>query len=360
MSTPTLPVLPSTAQAIENTGVNKVWGQQGAGTPKFWERFSRYIYRNSRATKTPPCALQAKDGMYLLMANTGMDIIFKGRFENASVSEETGAIFAGPITARRAESKRQPIELREGEDPTGLVRQAIMGGLGKWGDHLPLRMFARLLTNGRTDGPGAVKPGPVQNCYDGQPLFSLTHKINPLAKVGPAAGQKANLIKLKGAVDEAAVTSIFTTLRRWPDLDGVSLPNADGEVRPLILCPSDESAIRWAHVLGGPQLSKELLQQALNAAVSSVVVGRAEIMVWPWLVTEAETGLSFDPEKRSIVLSGTGRAPAIYAEENPPVIRNTGPQGQPAHDKAADELYVRAYVEMGVAEYRSVLAIDEP
>lgn len=358
MSTPTIPVFPSTAQAIENTGVNKVWGQQGAGTPKFWERFARYIYRDSRGTKTPPCALQNKDGQYLLMSNTGMDIIFKGRFEPASTSEETGAIFAGPITARRAESARQPIELFDDEDPTGIIRQVIMGGLGKWGDHLPLRMFARLLTNGRTDGPGAINPGPVQSCYDQQPLFSKTHKINPLAKVGPAAGIKSNMIALPAGADESAVASIFTTLRRWPDLDGVSLPNADGEVRPLILCPNDSLALQWAHILGGPQLPKELMQQALNASVSSVVVGRAEIMVWPWLATEAETGLAFDPEKRSIVLSGTGRSPAIYREINPPVIRNTGPQGQPAHDKAADELYVRAKVEMGVAEYRSILAVD--
>lgn len=348
------PVAPNSAQNLLISQTNTTWGLVGSGFPEFWEKFGQVIYRDTVAKMAAPCPIQYKDGWYLMLANDGISYDFKARFEPWNLMEVTGAIMAGPITAQRLDGPNQPIELRPGEDPTGLIRQVIMEKYKQWAEFLPLTLFTKQLVNGR------VSTGfPVTTCYDGLPLFSTTHAINPTSKVGPSSGTLNNIVQLPGAIDESAFTAVSDRLLRFPDVDGVTLPNAMTTSRPLILAPSEATAVRWAHVLGGPQIPKELFQQANNAAITSVLVGRAEIMIFPYLVTLAESGLAFNPEKRSYVFSRSGRRPIIFREEQTPKIQNTGAQAQPAYEFNADVIFGRAYCMTGYGEYRSVVAVDE-
>lgn len=350
----TFPVAPAAAQNLLVSQVNAAWGMVGAGFPKFWEKLGRYMYRDSVAKQAAPVPLQYRNGYYYFIAVDGLTYEQKARFEPWNVSENYGALMAGPIQAERFDSPNIPIELRPGEDPTGQIHAAISTSLKQWADYLPLIFFTRMLVNGRVSDKF-----PTATCYDGLGLFSLVHKINPTAKKGPASGTKPNLVQLAGAIDESGWAKVKDTLYRFPDVDGRTLPNLIGDTRPLILVPNEMAFVRWAHFLGGPSIPRELIQQGLNAGISSIYVGNAELMHWPYLATEAESGLSFDPEKRSYVFSGNGRLPLIFREEQTPIIKNTGPQQMPAHEMNADIWYARAYAQMGLGEYRGVVAVDE-
>lgn len=351
-----IPVFPASRAGLVISQVNTTWGKVGAGSPEFWGKLGNaLIYRDTTATSAPPCVLQYKEGFYQFVAVAGMEFSVKGRFERWSISEDQGVIMVGPVLAERIDGPTVPMELAADEDPTGMIRQIIQEHMRSWVEFLPLKHFTRMLVNGRVDTKHAAA-----TCYDGLALFSATHKVNPLAKKGKAAGVINNLVQLTGAVDEAGWARCKDTLYRFPDETGERLPNSDGMNRPLLLCPSEQVFIRWAHFLGGANLPKELIQQGLAAGIHSVSVGTADLMVWPYLVTEAEAGLGFDPEKRTYMFSRNGRKPFIWREVETPFVKNTGPTGQPAHEQQADVIYSRAKAAMALGEYRSVIAIDEP
>lgn len=349
------PIIPNTpgAAALLLGGVNTVWGKLGSGNPEFWQWAADLVYRDSTATDVAKVPLHKKEGRYLLVANTAMDYTVRGRMEPRGIGGDTIEILVGPVNAPRIDAKEQGIEIEPGEDPTGQIRQVITDRYSSWAAHLPLIQWCRLLTNGT---PDPKVPAPV--CYDQQPLISETHLIHP----GKAAAGNtySNLVKLAAAINEAGWTKVLTQLRRFPDFDGVTLPNAVSMKKPLVLCPSETVANRWIKFLGGPNVPRELMVQGNNAGISSVSVGRADVAVCDFLATVAGPNLNFDPEKRSYVFSRAGRRVTIFWEKVPPRTMTTGQSGHTAYLYQAEILYAYAYAMMHPAEYRGVCAVDEP
>lgn len=337
--------------------VNHIWGQIGSGDPLFWEKFKGLVYRDSVATSAGG-ALQYLDGNYDLLAVDAMRFEYKGDIESRDLTQLVGSVVVGPLRAERVDGPAIPMTLRPGYDPTGRIRQAIQGAFRTWGLMLPLMQVTSLLVAGRL----SVKHAP-QLCYDGQPLFSASHKVNPTSQTTVT---RSNLIVLPSGVDESAWTQVKDSLIQWPDFDGEFLPNATGRMLPLIMVPTTQLAVSWAHYLGAPGMTAKdwVIQQGQSAGISSVVVGDAEIMVNPYLLTVAQKftaagiDIGYDPTKRSFVFSRNGRAPFITREEQTPVVMETGPQGPQAHTNQANVLYTYAFATAGVAEYRSVLAVD--
>lgn len=352
---PTIPVVPAANANILSAAINRAWAQYGAGSFEFWSIFGDFIFRDTTATKVSDGAIQATDGYYPIFVNDGLQYTPKGRYEKWDVQENTAAVMVGPITAQRYDSPAQPVEMRPGEDPTGLIRQVIQGALKLWGDFLPMQLFVDMLVNGRW-GTRAL------TTYDGQALFSASHRVNITTKVPALAARTlSNLLQLPGAVDESAFAKALTTLQRQPDFNGKILPNAMGVGTVLILCPSEQVMVRWAHVLGAPgMVINQLIQQGQNAGISSVLVGRAQLVVVPYLVTMADSTVGFDPEKRSYMFARTPqRKPFIFREEETPRVRQTTGTDMPAHEQNAILYYARSYVGVGLGEYRNILAIDE-
>lgn len=344
----------SPGAALVTAGVNMAWARTGSGSPDFWGTFGDVVYRDSAAKMAPLSPLQYKDGYYLMVVNTAMDYAVKARLESRDLSDDTSTVMVGPVNAPRVDAKPQPLELEPGEDPTGLIRQTIEDRYQSWGAHMPLFQLARLLTNGT---PIEGMPAPV--CYDGQPLISAAHKIDP-NKSG-ASNEYSNLVTLGAAVNEAGWLDILTRLRRFPDCDGKTLPNATATKKPLIVCPSEAVAARWVHFLGGPNVPKDLLMQGSSAGIHSVSVGRADVVVCDFLATLANSGLSFNPEKRSYIIARGGvRKPVIYREKVTPRVQTTGAGGYAAYKHQAEILYAYAYTTSHPAEYRSIVAADEP
>jgi len=356
------PTFPNATGNLTTSGLNSAWGVRGSGSTRFWGMLNSLVYRDSGASAVgTPVGIQRKENFYYLISNTSMTYLPKARFEAWTVGDETGFIRVGPVVADRVDSVAQPLELDPGEDPSGQLRGSILEGLAKWGNFLPLIWFCRLLTNGR-----ALPKYPISTCYDGQPLVSANHVVNP-AHAQLRLVPISNLVQLAGPVDEAQWIDAKARLDEFPDLDGVTLPNAEADQKPLILCPSYRVAKRWIHFLGGPQLPKELLMQAANAAISSVVVGDAEVMWCPYLQTQKEgpatrtdANFQFDPAKRSYIFSRSGRKPVIFWEKAPPRVIRTRPDSEQAVSQDAEIMVARARLAMAAAEYRGLLAVDEP
>lgn len=352
---PTIPVVPGANANLLSAAINRAWAQYGAGTFEFWSMFNDFIFRDTTATKVSEGAIQALDGYYPIFVNDGLQYSPKPRFAKWDVQENTAAVMVGPITAQRYDSPAQPVEMRPGEDPTGLIRQVIGGALKLWGDFLPMQLFVDMLVNGRW-GTKAL------TTYDGQPLFSASHRVNTTTKDPKlAAATLSNLLALPGAVDESAFTKALDRLRRQPDFNGKILPNAMGVGTVLVLCPSEQVMVRWAHYLGAPGMNlSQVIQQGQNAGITSVIVGRAQLVVVPYLVTMADSTVGFDPEKRSYMFARTPqRKPFILREEQPPQVKQTSGDDMPAHEQNAILYYARSYVGVGLGEYRNILAIDE-
>jgi hypothetical protein len=352
---PTIPVVPGANANILSAAINRAWAQFGIGTFEFWSIFNDFIFRDTTATAVAPGGIQALDGFYPIFVNDGLQYSPKGRFEKWDVQENTAVAMVGPIRAERYDSPAQPVEMREGEDPTGMIRQIIQGSLKLWGDFLPMQLFIDMLVNGRW-GTRTL------TTYDGLSLFNALHRVNTTTKDPRlAALTLSNILQLPGAVDESAFTKALTKLQRQPDFNGKILPNAMGLGTVLILCPSEQVMVRWAHVLGAPgMVINQLIQQGQNAGISSVIVGRAQLVVVPYLVTMADSTVGFDPEKRSYMFARTpGRKPFIVREEQPPRVRQTTGTDKWAHEQNAILYYARAYVGVGLGEYRGILAIDE-
>ncbi len=351
---PTIPVIGGNANIL-SAALNRAWAQYGAGTFEFWSLFNDWIYRDTTATAVGTGAIQATDGYYPIFVNDGLQYSPKGRFEKWDVQENTAAIMVGPITAQRYDSPAQPVEMRPGEDPTGLIRQVINGALRLWGEFLPMQLMIDMLVNSRWGTRSLTT-------YDGKALFATDHRVNTTTKVPALAAQTlSNLLQLPGSVDESAFTKAIDRLRRQPDFNGKILPNAMGTGTVLILCPSEQVMVRWAHVLGAPgMVMNQLIQQGQNAGISSVLVGRAQLVVLPYLVTMADSTVGFDPEKRSYMFARTpGRKPFIVREEQAPRVMQTTGTDKWAHEQNAILYYARAYVGVGLGEYRGLLAIDE-
>lgn len=345
----TIPISGKSPDLIYSS-VNMAWGREGAGSPEIWKALAPMTYRDSIALGAQACSLQSKDGYYLLYAMQGTTAYeIKGRFEHWNIGEGTGVIEVGPMQTYRVEAPATPIELSVEEDPSGALEGLIRENYGIWGDLLPFIAVMRLMINGRSN-----EKETKQLCYDGEPLFSTAHKINHMAKLGKAAGTRSNLLKLSGAIDESGWAKAKDLLFRFPDLDGERLPNV-GLKRPLVMVPSEQLWLRWAHFLGGPNVVQQLIQQGLNAGISSVYVGNAELMHNPYLVTLAETsGLNFDPEKRSYVFSNSGRKPFILRESETPRLVT-----QDVPSQNAKIIGARARLGTLLGEYRGVIAIDE-
>lgn len=361
-----VPTSPTPQGNLTAAGLNLAWGVRGSGSPEVWSSLDEMMYRVSGATGVQKASgLQYKEGYFYLVANSGVGAILpKARFEEWTVAEMTNFLRVGPVTADRFDGMAQPLELEPGEDPSGQIRAAIMEGFADWGAMLPMFWFARMLTNGRVD-----PKYPVATCYDGQTLISDQHQINPGQTGLNQAGGIVNLVQLKGAVDEKQWTACLGKLRSFRDIDGRTLANVrPGPKKPLVLCPSYEVATRWIHFLGkGLSNLKDLLMQANGAAISSVVVGDAEVAWNEYLVSEKEAAdvrthaaYQFDPTKRSYILSRRGRKNLIFWEKVPPRVKTTGAAGQDAHERQAEILYTRMYGQMAAAEYRNILAVDEP
>lgn len=349
------PTLPIFGQGVSSdvliTSVNHLWGATGAGDPGFWNLWSPMVFRDSAATSVG--GLQSYNGAYDLLACDGMRFTYKGDTETRDAEQIAAAILMGPYRCERIDGPTVMIPLRKGYDPTGRIEQSIRQTFVTWANMLPLVQITGLLVNGRLSAKH-----PAQVCYDGLPLFNSAHKINPTSKVLPASGTYSNIITLPAAADEKAWVLIKDKLLQVPDLDGVFLPNATPGLMPLIMVATTAQRVRWAHVLGGTNLPRELLMQANNAAVHSVVVGDAEIAVNPYLLTMADDKDAI--QKRSFVFSRNGRAPFIWREEETPIVKDTGAAGPQAHTNNARMIYIQAHTTAGLGEWRSVFEVIEP
>ena len=360
------PTSPTPQGNLTVAGTNLAWGIRGTGSPEVWSSLDELVYRVTGATGVKQSSgIQYKEGFFYLIANTAVgQIIPKARFEDWTLGDATNFLRVGPVVADRMDSIAQPMELEPGEDPSGQIKATILDGLMEWGNMLPMFWFARMLTNGRVD-----PRYPVATCYDGATMFSDQHKINPGQKGLDTAGGIVNVIQLKGAVDEKQWTACRSKLNGFKDVDGRTLANVrPGPKRALVLCPSYEVATRWIHFLGkGLSNLKDLLMQANSAAVSSVVVGDAEVAWNEYLVSEVEAAADrthpsyqFDPAKRSYIFSRRGRKSFIFWEKKTPVARETGENAQDAYVRQANVLFARMYGMMVPGEYRNALAVDEP
>lgn len=351
------PTLPIFGQGVSSdvliTNVNHLWGMTGAGDPGFWNLWSPMVFRDSTATSVTGGQLQSTNGAYDLLACDGMRFTYKGDVETRDIEQIAAAILMGPYVASRIDGPAVPLPLRKSYDPTGRIEQAIRTTFTTWANMLPLVQITGLLVNGRLSAKH-----PAQVCYDGLSLFNSAHKINPTSKVLPASGTYSNTITLPAAADEKSWVLIKDKLLQVPDLDGQFLPNAAPGFMPMIMVGTTAQRVRWAHVLGGTNLPRELLMQANSAAVHSVVVGDAEIMVNPYLVTMADDKDAI--QKRSFVFSRNGRAPFIWREEETPIIKDTGASGPQAHTNNARVIYCYAHTTAGLGEWRSVFEVIEP
>lgn len=360
------PSSPSSQGNLTTAGCNLAWGIRGTGSPEVWKSLDELVYRVTGASGVQKATnIQLKENFFWIIANASVgNINPRGQFEDWVLKSTTGFLRVGPVVADRMDSDAQPMELEPGEDPSGQIKSSILQGLTDWGAYLPLFWFSRLLTNGRVD-----PRYPVATCYDGATLFSDQHKINGTQAGLDTAGGIVNVVQLKSSVDEKQWTSVRSRLENFPAEDGKLLYNTLGvPKKPLVLCPSYEVAMRWAHFLGrGLSNLKDLLMQANSAAISSVVVGDAEVAWLPFLTSVKEdasvrthASYQFDPAKRSYIFSRRGRKNMIFWEKSPPVIKETGPNGEAAHRMQANVIYARMFGMMVPAEYRNAIAVDEP
>lgn len=351
LNQPQVPVSGSPNAIISR--VNNLWGRVGSGSPNFWRVWNPMVFRDTVATDVQPGGLQSLDSFYDLIVTEGLTYEFKGDTEKRNLSSLAGLIMVGPVRSERVDGPAVPIPLRPGYDPAGRIRQAIRDNFSKWSDFLPLKTITRLVMNGRLS-----TKHPTQTAVDKVVLFSANHRINHLSATNTAV--YPNTITLGAAVDEAAWAATTDLILQCPDLDGQTLPNADNAegLMPLIMVPTKAQQIRWAHILGGPNLPKELFQQGNSAGISSVVVGEAEIMLNPYMLTEAEDKNA--AKKRTIVFTRNGRKPVIYLEEQTPTITDTGPNGAQAHSHNQQVLYIQAFVTAQIAEWRSIFEVVEP
>lgn len=358
--------------------VNRAWGLVGSGSIPFWEKWGAFVYRDTVAGAgfSPSQELMAADNMpgsvlgrlrypngyYKLIGCEGLVWSYKGDTEDRDFEQIAGKILLGPARAERIDGPSVPFDaVSPTADPEGDIELAVRGTFSKWSDLTPLMVLTNLLVNGRVsmqkDAAGNFRHDLQAPYTKAAGLFALNHRVNPQSastKVFP------NLIKLTKSIDENGWAALKDTINQTPDLDGVSLPNAFSAMRPLIMVATEAQWIRWAHVLGGPNIPQALLQLAATGAagITSVLVGAAELMINPYLQALADSSVPIG--KQSFVFTRGGRMPLIYREELPPFVRDTGVNGAESHKRNVRALYIQARNTALLGEPRSVYRLDEP
>lgn len=360
------------------TEVNSTWGRVGSGIGpiNFWSRFGSLIYRDSAAGPGYAVPVNADSGgsniarlrfpnaVYKLLAAVGIGRHdYKGDMEARSFEQIAGKILLKPLRAERIDGPCVPFDcVSPTSDPEGEIERSVNEIFAAWAEFLPLLQWIRLLVNGRLD---AKHPLLIPYTQDtdmggaGGGMFATDHLVNPLQK-GSATFR--NLIQLVKPFDEAGWALIKDTVQRIPDLDTLSLPNAFSMSPPLIMLASENAWRRWARVLGGPNLQLPLLMNndTQQAALNSIYVGGAELMVNPYLYQLATDQTAIEKTAFLFPRGGQQRAPFIFREEVAPLLRRTGKDGALAHSNNMEQLYIQARNAWGYGEPRSVFKILEP
>lgn len=359
--------------------VNRAWGLIGAGSVDFWQVFGFAIYRDTVAGDgfTPDAGafesdqlavstlgrLRFPNGYYKLMASEGITFDYMGDTEKRNLESMVGKILVGPARGERVDGPAVPLDaVSPTADPGGDIELAVRQTFRKWAELQPLVLMTNVLVNGRVsikkDAAGNYKHELLKPYTLGTALIATNHKVNPL---NAASKTFPNLIQLPGSINETGWGEIEDTIRGVPDLDGTSLPNAFSTEVPEIMVGTKAQWIRWAHVLGGPNVPAALLQLAPtgNAAVHSVLVGAARLTLNPYLKALNDPANTVPINKRSFVFPKGGRYPFIFREELPPFARDTGRMGAPAHTHNTRVLYIQARNTMIPGEPRSVFEVQE-
>jgi len=351
--------------------VNRQWGAEGAGTIEFWRQWDPMVYRDTVATgPSRGKGLRFPNGFYKLIVCEGM------RYERVpddairSLTTIAGKIMLGPARAERVDGPAVPFDVvSPTADPEGDIELAVRQSFNPWADFLPMQGMISLLVNGRVsiakEANGNYKY-PLQTPYTQEPYaanardgyFSKKHLVNPLN--GAASKTFPNLIELAAPANEDGWAQAKDVIVQTPDLDGVTLPNAQGMLPPLVMVPTWKQWRRWAHILGGPNVPKELIQQGDRAGIHSVFVGDAELQVNPYLQTLNDPANAVDITKRTFVFPRRGRKVAIYREEVAPLVKDTGEVGAKAHESNQRVLYIQARDTWILGEPRSGFEIREP
>lgn len=343
------------------TAINSVWGQEGAGSFDFWKTWGSYVYRDS-ASGT---GLESLDAIYDLVTSSGLRYEYKGEFEKRSSESNYGIALVGPVRTERIDGPRVLFNtVKPGGQRSAKLRQAVERDMRLWADMLPLIQLTSLLVNGRLSTKHATISGTGHIYTKGSAFFATNHRVNPMDETNTTTF--SNLITLAKPIDDIGWASAKDTIIQIPDFDGKYLPNAIG-MRPMrLMVATTVQYLRWARFLGGDAgvaLARQHLQMdpSGTAAISSVMVGDAEIMINPYLLTLAESGNLATVRKRTFCFpGGGGRAPMIWREAVPPIIKVTGPSDSLAHDFNAESAYIQAETGASWGEPRSLIAIDEP
>lgn len=363
------------------TEINRNWGLMGAGRPstiRFWERFGFAIYRDSAAGPGYTVPLSADDrggamnlarmrfpnAVYKLITAVGLgDITYRGDNEARNFEQIAGKILLKPLRAERIDGPSVPFDcVSPSADPEGDIETAVNMVFAGWGEFLPLRQWTRVLVNGRLD---ANHPLLVPYTQDpdmggaGGGMFATDHLINPLEKDSDTF---SNLISLGAPFDSTGWAAIKDVMRRTPDLDPVNLPNAFDNDLPLVMLSSEQQWNRWARVLGDGNVKMPVLidNETGQAALNSLRVGGAELMVNPYLWQLADDQDAIGKTAFVFPRGGAQRLPFIYREEVAPMIRRTGRDGALAHSNNLEALYIQARNTWGLGEPRSVFKVVEP
>lgn len=338
------------------SSVNEVWGQDGAGSPMFWEKLGPYVFRDSVTAGE----MESSNGYYDLVSVGGLRYTRKGRTEKRSFEEIGGTILVGPARDERIDGPSVKLDVHRSGARTAKIRRAIDSLFRVWADHLPMEMIIGLMVNGRIS-PNHPTPSGTDYIYTkGSAFFATNHRVNPMDEANTIT--QANLVSLGGTWNTTRWATAKDAMLAWKDMNGKSLPNANTARKPLMMVGTTTQAIRLAQMFGpvGSSTERLLIESASgNAGVDSVVVGEVEIMVNPYLISLAESANLATVQGRTYCFTGGLRAPFIFREARAPMVQTTGPDSYLRHEQNAEGVYIDAEADAIWGEPGSLWAFDE-
>lgn len=341
--------------------LNSVWGQEGAGSQELWNIWAPYVYRDS---VTMEGGMGFPDRVYDIMVTSGMRFDYKGEHEKRSGESNYGEVLVGPVRAERVDGPQVLFStIKKGAARVRRLREAAQGDFRKWADFLPFQAITSLVVNGRISTKHPVLSGTSFIYTKGSAFFATDHRVNPMDELNTAVF--SNLKTLTKPIDDIGWASTKDMIAQIPDFDGKSLPNAMPGRPMRLMVATNTQWLRWARFLGGDAgvaLARQHLQMdpSGTAAVSSVMIGDAEVMLNPYLLTLAEAANQATVRKRTYCFPGGSRKPIIYGETVAPLIRTRGENDALSHEYNLESAYIQAEHFALWGEPRSLIAIDEP